>query len=437
DAEHLAAALQRGVRPGDVQRADGPAHPLDQGGVVEGRLLGGNLTVLCHLMGTPWLPDFTGGGTRMLSRYPGGSFAVKLDGQVVFNYAEDEVQSLTGTLTVREREGGLTREMVLTSMGEGRIARSYRVGREVQPLDDAGRAWWARAVQRMAEHLTDPQVRARRLFERGGFDAVLADAERASEDFLRSRRLQAALALGQPLPAAVQDRLIAATARIGGDFERRETLQAIARQPLAEPQQLAWLQAAAGLGGDFERREALGALAPRLIASPAVLAAWRETLGRMDGDFELRTAIDTQVSATPQPAVLAAALQAAQRIGGDFEKREALGVVARRLQGDEAALVDAYVGVADGIAGSFERREALGQLLDRPKLGTDGLARVLAGAEGVDGGFERLQLLLRVAERLGESRPVDAALVDRLRRAGRGLGDHERGQLENALDRLS
>lgn len=29
-------------------------------GVARGRLLGGNLTVLSHLVGTPWLPDFTG-----------------------------------------------------------------------------------------------------------------------------------------------------------------------------------------------------------------------------------------------------------------------------------------------------------------------------------------------------------------------------------------
>lgn len=29
-------------------------------GIASGRLLGGNLTVLCALMGTPWLPDFTG-----------------------------------------------------------------------------------------------------------------------------------------------------------------------------------------------------------------------------------------------------------------------------------------------------------------------------------------------------------------------------------------
>ncbi|MFG6460399.1 M56 family metallopeptidase [Roseateles sp. DXS20W] len=375
-------------------------------------------------------------GTRIVSRHAGGSFSVKLNGQVGFNDAETDVQTLSGRLLVRERAGGLTREMALTSLGDRGLQREYRVGGAVQPLDDAGRQWWAQAVQRMAEHLTDPLVRARRLFERGGMDAVLADLERARDDYPRRQRVEALLRLGQPLPVAAQDRLIAVAAGIDGGFERRQTLQAIAGLPLAEPQQLAWLKAAGGVDGDFERREALGALAPRLQASPAVLQAWADALGHIDGDFELRSAIEAQVAATPQPAVLDAALQAASRIQGDFEKREALGAVARRLQGDEAGLVEAYARTAGGIQGGFERREALNRLLDRPRLGAAGLERVLASAEAMEGGFERLQVLLRVAERLGEVKPVDSGLVERLRRAGRGLGDHERGQIENALDRL-
>jgi beta-lactamase regulating signal transducer with metallopeptidase domain len=375
-------------------------------------------------------------GTRIYSRYPGGSFAVTLDGKATFNDAEDEVQTLTGTLTVKEREGGLTREMLLKSMGEGRIEREYRVGNESQPLDEAGRRWWAQAVQRMAENLTDPVVRARKLFARGGIDAVMADVDRAQGDYQRRRRIEAALQLEGPVSAVAIDRLIAASAGLQGAFDRREALGAIARQPLAEAQQLKWLAAAAGIDGDFDRREALAALAPRLLGTPTVLAAWTEALGRIGGDFELRTAIDNQVTATPQPPVLAAAMQAATRIQGDFEKREALGAVAERMQGDEAELVEAYTRVAGGISGGFERRETLNRLLDRPRLGKAGLERVLASAESMDGGFERLQVLLHVAEKLGEVKPVDAALVERLRRAGRGLGEHERGQIENALDKL-
>ncbi|MEO6280015.1 M56 family metallopeptidase [Roseateles sp.] len=381
--------------------------------------------------------NFSGpGGTRMLSRYPGGSFSVKLSGKVTFNDAEDDVQTLTGTLTVREREGGLTRAMVLTSDGQRGIQRTYRVGNESRPLDDAARQWWAKAVPRMAEHLTDPLVRAKRLFERGGVDAVLADMERAIDDLPCRRRVEALLRLGQPLPAAAQGRLIAVAAHIGSGFERRQALQAIAGLTLAEPQQIAWLKAAGGVDSDFERREALATFAPRLLPTPEVLAAWSEAMGQIGSDFELRSTIEAQVAATPQPAVLGAALQAVSRIQGDFERREALGAIARRLQGDEAALVEAYARAAGGIGGSFERREALGLLLDRPKLNVTGLERVLTSAETMEGGFERGQVLLRVAERLGQARPVDAALIDRLRRAGRGLGDHERGQIENALDKL-
>ncbi|MGM9485378.1 M56 family metallopeptidase [Roseateles sp. NT4] len=375
-------------------------------------------------------------GTRIYSRYPGGSFAVVLDGKATFTDADDEVQTLTGTLTVKEREGGLLREMVLKSMGEGRIEREYRVGGHSLPLDDAGRQWWAKAVQRMSESLTDPAVRAKKLLAKGGIDAVLADVDRATEDYQRRRRIEATLKLDTSLTAAVMQRLIAASAGLQGAFERREALSAIARQPLTEPLQLSWLAAAAGIDGDFERREALGALAPRLLSSPAVLAAWGQAVGHIGGDFELRSAIEAQVSATPQPAVLAAAVQAATHIHGDFEKREALSAVAQRLQGDEAELVDAYARAAGSIGGGFERREALNQLLDRPRLGTAGLEKVLTSAEGMEGGFERLQVLLRVAEKLGQAKPVDAALIERVRRAGRGMGDHERGQIENALDKL-
>ncbi len=225
------------------------------------------------------------GGTRILSRYPGGSFAVKLEGRVNFNDAEDDVQTLTGTLVVREREGGLACEMKLTSAGEGRIRRDYRVGGEPATLDNAGRRWWARAAQRMAETLIDPDVRAQKRFAQGGFDAVLADVEKATDDFTRRRRIEATLRRQSPVPVAVQDRLIAATAGLQGAFERREALSAIARQPLAEVQQLAWLAAVAGIDGDFERREALGVLAPRLLLRPVVLAAWSEALGRIGGDF--------------------------------------------------------------------------------------------------------------------------------------------------------
>jgi muramoyltetrapeptide carboxypeptidase len=60
DAEALAAHLQRGVHSGDVQQASGPQHALDAGHRAQGRLIGGNLSVLVSGLGTAAEPDWRG-----------------------------------------------------------------------------------------------------------------------------------------------------------------------------------------------------------------------------------------------------------------------------------------------------------------------------------------------------------------------------------------
>lgn len=382
-----------------------------------------------------WMGSFS--GTRLLNRYPGGSLAVEIRGTASFNEAEDDLQTLDGRLMVRERQGDRLRELTLSAEG-GAVTRHYQVDGQPAAWDADAQQWWANKAHQLSTQLTDPAVRAQRLFAKGGLDAVLADAEQPAEGHLRQRRIVAVLGLRQPLDARAQDRLIALAATLEGGFERREALSALAGLKLAETQQIAWLQAAAGMDGNFDRREALGTLAPQLLLKqPAVLKAWQGVLVRIDGDFDLRTALDVQIAATPDPAVLGLALEANRQLQGDFDKRAALSTVASHLAGDEGPLVQAYVQAAGHIQGNFDRREALSQLLERPRLGAAGIEQVLASAEGMDGSFERLQVLLRVVDKLADAKLASPALVERLRRAGRGLGDFERGQLENALDRLA
>lgn len=63
DAQALFELLHRGLWAGDVLSGSAsslPAHPLDQGELASGRLIGGNLAVFTALLGTPSLPDCTG-----------------------------------------------------------------------------------------------------------------------------------------------------------------------------------------------------------------------------------------------------------------------------------------------------------------------------------------------------------------------------------------
>jgi muramoyltetrapeptide carboxypeptidase len=53
-AADLFALLHRGLQRGDVIAPLMPAHPLNQGSAVEGRLIGGNLSLVAALLGTRW-----------------------------------------------------------------------------------------------------------------------------------------------------------------------------------------------------------------------------------------------------------------------------------------------------------------------------------------------------------------------------------------------
>ncbi len=394
---------------------------------------------LAQLWPAAWVGDLFehGPGTRIHSSWPGGELTLRVDGKISFNAAEDDVQSLVGTLSLRERNAGLSREMRLAAKPDGTIERSYRESGQPAEFGPEARQWWGQMVARIAADLTPPEQRARALFERGGIEAVLADAEKPLEDFPRRRRIEAAMQL-KPVAAAL-DRLIAVATRIGGDFERREALHSLLRGSvaLAAPQQIAVLKAIAGMDSDFEQREALAALAPQLSREADVLAAWGTALAHIGGDFELRGAIEQQLrqAGPSDAALLQVALTAVGRLQGDFERREALSAVARQMRGDEAELVAAYARAAAAIPGAFERREALMGLLGREHLQRAGLADVLAALNGIDG-FERLQVLKRVTERLPAAGAADADFIAQLRRSAQPLSEFERGQLEKLLDGL-
>lgn len=60
DAAALFDWLAHGLRRGAVLRPELAANALQQGGVARGRLVGGNLSLLAALCGTPWQPDVRG-----------------------------------------------------------------------------------------------------------------------------------------------------------------------------------------------------------------------------------------------------------------------------------------------------------------------------------------------------------------------------------------
>lgn len=375
-----------------------------------------------------------GSNTRIVSRGPDGRMELRLRGKVEFNEAEDDVQSLDGSLDLEGRHEGRQLHLRLDSAGDqAAIERSFTVDGQAAQPNASQQRWIALMMGRIADIAVDNDKRVRKLYAQGGVDAVLANAERSDSDFVRRRRIEALLGLGK-LDAAATDRVLALSTRIDSDFERRQLLQALIQaQPLGDGQQLTLLQSTARIDSDFERRNVLETLSPTLSAAAPVMDAWLATVRATGSAFEGRAMITALLQRKQLAASqLDAALQASEHLDSDFEHRGALETIARRLDASQPAQLQAYGRSAARIDSDFERRSALLALIQAQAMDKAASLVVLDAAAGISSDFERVTVLKALADKM----PGDAELLARYRQLARSLGDFERGQAEKALDHL-
>lgn len=357
---------------------------------------------------------------------------LRWQGKARFSENEGEVLDVEGPLLFRERSRNSERSLSVSRNEDGSLKQEYRVNGDVQALDAAGRDWVARMVRMAIDATMSPQERARRVLERQGVEGLLAYGAKAQGDYQRRQRIEALVAVLPEVqrPADWVSRLLALSAQIEGDFEQRHALAHLAQQlPLAEADWEALLQQSLRIGGAFERAELLGALAARLPATPAVMQAWQVAVQGIGSDFERRRALETQLRSSSTPALwVPVLLAAAEGMDSDFEQRQ---ILASLSEVAEPSQWQAIAAASGRISGDFERRQALEALLRRGPSDAATLGTVLDAAAQMSGGHERVQVLLASAPLL----PADGSLDARYRQSARGLGNHERGEVERALDR--
>ena len=384
-----------------------------------------------------WLRDLNQNNYVVASSGPEGDWRVQARGGMVeFNEAEDEITKVSGVVTLSDEVKGLKRKAEYTPTPDGKFTLKYSVNGKEQPLDEAGRLWMKTMVQRGAEALVPADVRAARLYAKGGVPGAIAWLDRARSDYQRRAVIQALLQLPQvgPLEAAQVQQLIATITKMSGDFDRREAYVAlIEHQLLSADQQQSLLAGVAAMDGDFDRRTVLEHLSPSLASAPEVLTAWQAVIARIGSDFDRRTAIEKLMALDkPTPAQVDAAMAASLRLGSDFDHRTALIAIGKHLVTD--AQLAAYTQSAGHIGGDFDRREALVNLIEtQPKLSKEGALAVITAIGGMGSSFDATQVLVTLAGHM----PNDAAVLAAYRARARDLPDHERGQVEKALDHLS
>jgi beta-lactamase regulating signal transducer with metallopeptidase domain len=360
---------------------------------------------------------------------------MRLSGDVVLNEAETDVVRLGrgARLKISEDRDGVEHELEVFGK-DGIIQRRYQRDGQAMALDAEGRAWLSRTLPTvMRESGINAEARGKRLLARGGPDALLADMALIESDHAQGRYL-AVLFANAKLDDAQLARSLELAKGIDSDFELRQSLQAaLASQALSPAHQAQVLGLAANIDSDFERAELLISVAGRLPATGAARDAWQAAIAGISSDFEHRRVLEamlTQRGVTP--ATVQLALESAEGIGSDFELRNVLERAARHTRGNPAVLA-AYAARTRQLGSDFEARQALSALINAGPVDLAVANVVLDAAAGISSDFEAGEVLRTLASRM----PADEALVKRYRAVARGLGDHERGQAEKALDRFA
>jgi beta-lactamase regulating signal transducer with metallopeptidase domain len=363
---------------------------------------------------------------------PGERLRVEIDGKVEFNAEETDIARMDpgAEIEIEQTRQGNTRELRAKNVG-GEIRRRYFVDGKEQTFDAEGKAWLAQVLPDLFR-LTglQMQARTRRMLAQGGAQRVLDEIAKIKVDHVRGGYI-AELLTQASLNENEFARTLALIDEIDSDFETRQVLErALAKAPANARLHAQMLELAAGMDSEFERAEWLSLAARRLPIEAEASPAWAKALAAFDSDFERRRTLEKLIDhGRPRAMAVATALVASEAIDSDFERRSALQAAAA----SDAPISDAaYLKVADGIDSDFERREALLALIGAGAPSLERSRGILRSASSMSSDFEQREVLVALAARM----PNDAALIADYRLAARKLGDYERGQAEEALDRF-
>jgi len=359
-----------------------------------------------------------------------GRFAFKLNGDLDFTDAEDDVARINGKAVFRETRDGHTREMRFESGSGGSVARTYQFDGHEHVVDADAKRWLAGAITATIRDTgVNADKRCKRLFKNGGADAVLAEIDKIDSDY--ARRLYIITLAGlTPLDATAQMHLLTDVKAMKADFERRTAyVEIIDKQNLNAATMSTLLAGVAAMQADFEKRATLVELAPRLIVDDGVRQGWMTAMKSMQADFEERTVVVELVKNSNPVIHTDWALASANGINSAFERRTALVAIADTMQRPDSAQVQAFVKSCKRIDTDFERRTVLVALLDKATLDKAGYAAVLDATDGMSASSEIRAVLVAIARKM----PPDSDLAARYRQVAQRLGQTEREQAEQAL----
>lgn len=370
---------------------------------------------------------------RVKLRREGRTLDYRSSGKVAFNDSESDIASLApgASASLEESVGGVTRRIDF-SVANGVINRSYQRDGKPAAFDAEARQWLSATIPSLLrEAAIDVPARVARLHKAGGAKAVLDEIGLMQSGHARGRYLAALLPIA-PLQGDDLTRAIGLAGAIDSDHDRAEALTALLKQrPLDPAQQLALLEQAGRIGSDHDLGKLLMAVTPTLDDSPALQDAWFKAVGRIGSDYEHQQVL---VALLQKPDAgnhrVTRVLEEMNSIGSDHSRGEILAAVAAGTTNADA-IAPAYANAIRAMGSDHSQGEAARALIAAKGFGPVSVRELVAVAEAIGSDHSCTELLVELAAVM----PVDAGTIGAFRKAASRLPDHNRGEVERALDR--
>ncbi len=372
---------------------------------------------------------------------------IRMNGHIEFTDDESDIQSMGpgAYFSFEEDHGFSSRRFQATADGSGGIKRQYLIDGHDHAIDDEARAWLRGTIpEAIRESGIDVSGRVRRLVQRGGASAVLAEIEKIHSSGVRTAYVRELLPAASLNTEQLQT-LLRVARSTPGDGEKRVMLQLVARSVMKDNLRDYAFDAASTINSSGDRRVVLMSFI-EADASQATLLGVAKSTQQMpsDGDKDvvltevarhyrsnetIRTAffraVETIQSSGDRDRVLTAVLEnsgdhretlidvihAAGMIPSDGDKRAVLMHAADHWKEDDAVR-RAYFESAQRINSSGDLSAALLAVINRGGVSAATLTAGIQAAARIPADGNKRAVLMGAAEHWKEDDAVRRAYFD-------------------------
>ena len=381
----------------------------------------------------------TDGKGKIHAKWSNGwrTLQVKARGTIVFSEDDTEITSVSegGYVVISERDGLHFKRLEINPQDNGTLRYRYYVAGSKREYDNEGRAWLAETLPTLIDETgLGAEVRARRLLEEGGPDAVLEKIAGIESDYTKTIYYRVMIEQGNLDLAGIEKTQRSVSDHLESDYYKTVVIDRIAEHPLGnDARGEAFFDVIATLDSDYHKAVVLTPIAEENELASVPLDDYFEAVATLDSEYHRTVILGHILEHQPlDDELFDRTLALIDNLGSEYHRVVLLDRIAGHVP---TALEsrDAYYLAIDAIGSDYHRQQLLYRILEKHDLDAGAFSFVLESAAGLGSDYNKAQML----EAMVDVVPADGPTMDRFLDAVATVGsEHYLAQLiESVLDR--